>query len=65
MVFVHVKANKEGCKGIVKKASLRSSTEKNEVGEEFGEKSICIRNHKMNRVNGSFDFFFFFSEVLD
>jgi hypothetical protein len=41
MGSVHLKANKgweEGCKGIVKKASLRSRTEKKEVWGEIWER---------------------------
>jgi hypothetical protein len=39
MGSVHMEANKgweEGCKGIIKKASLRSRTEKKEAWEESG-----------------------------
>jgi hypothetical protein len=49
----------EGCKGIVKKVSLRPRTEKKETWR--GTWSIWIRNHRKNRFNGSIDF----SEVLD
>jgi hypothetical protein len=79
MGSLHMKANKgweEGCKGIVKKAFLRSRIEKKEVwggilrsriekkrglGRNLGEKRIWVRNHRMSRVNSSIDF----SEVLD
>jgi hypothetical protein len=40
MGSAHLKANKgweEGCKGIVKKASLRSRTKKKGLGRNLGE----------------------------
>jgi hypothetical protein len=43
MGSVHVKANKgweEGCKGMVKKASLRSTTEKKEVWGGIWERRV-------------------------
>jgi hypothetical protein len=56
MASDHMKANKgweEGCKGIIKKAFLRSGTEKKDLGRNLREKSICVKDHKINRVNCS------------
>jgi hypothetical protein len=64
MRSVHRETNKcweVGCKGIIKKVSLRSRMKRKSVGRNLGEKSKRVRNHRMNRVNGSTDF----PEVLD
>jgi hypothetical protein len=45
-ISVHVKANKgweEGCKGVIKKASLRSRTEKKEVWGKSGREECMGR----------------------
>jgi hypothetical protein len=54
MASIHVKANngwEDGCQRIIKKASLRSRTEKRELGEESGREECMCQEPQDDSVN--------------